>query len=44
METFDDIQIEDSVGYEYGEYEQLIDEDEAYERSFFEYLNSNVDY
>ena len=45
METFDDIQIEESVGFDYGEYfEDQIDRDDEYERDFFEYLNSNIDY
>lgn len=45
METFDDIQIEESVGFEFGEY--LYDnlfEEEDYEESFFKSLNSNRDF
>ena len=44
MDTFDDIQIEESFGFEYGEYNDFIEEDDEYERNFFDYLNSNVDY
>lgn len=45
MDAFDDIQIEESSFYEYGEYyDNQIDEDEECEHSFFEYLKSNIDY
>jgi hypothetical protein len=45
MDTFDDIQIDESSFYEYGEcFNDLIEEEENYERDFFQYLNSNNDY
>jgi len=45
MEPFDDIQIEETVGFDYGDYADLLnDEEEDCERSFFNYLNSTTDY
>ena len=45
MDAFDDIQIEETSSFEYGEYyDNLILEEEEDERSFFQYLNSNIDY
>jgi hypothetical protein len=47
MEAFDDIQLDVSSDYEYGDYYDSYDEEEPEEiceSKFFHYLNSNFDY
>ena len=46
MNDFDDIQIEESAGFDFGEasYDGLFDEEENDSKTFDSYLNSNYDY
>lgn len=46
MTSFDDFQIEETVGFDFAEasYDGLFDEDEEDDKSFNSYLNSNYDY
>ena len=46
MDSFDDIQIEESVGFDFAEqsYDGLFDEEENNSKTFDAFLNSNYDY
>jgi hypothetical protein len=46
MDSFDDIQIEESVGFDFAEqsYDGLFDEEETNPKTFDAFLNSNYDY
>ena len=46
MNHFDDIQVEESVGFDFTEadLDGLFDEEEEDSQSFNSYLNSNLDY
>ena len=46
MDCFDDIQIEESVGFDFAEacYDGLFDEEENNSKTFDSFLNSNYDY
>jgi hypothetical protein len=46
MDSFDDIQIEESVGFDFAEacYDGLFDEEENNSKTFDSFLNSNYDY
>ena len=46
MDSFDDIQIEESVGFDFAEqsYDGLCDEEENNSKTFDAFLNSNYDY
>jgi len=46
MDTFDDIQIEESVGFDFAEacYDGLFDEEENDSKTFDAFLNSNWDF
>ena len=46
MNHFDDIQIEESAGFDFAEadLDSLFDEEDEDAKSFNSYLNSNIDY
>ena len=46
MDDFDDIQIEESAGFDFAEqsYDGLFDEEENDSKTFDSFLNSNYDY